>query len=92
MSPLWQLVRYGLHSDGDVMLWSLSASIWAVRAHAGTLLGFLYLVLNIRGDFTISILLFSWGQSTEARYITNFFIDLKATVGTYELRSYGGEQ
>ena len=32
------------------------------------------------------------GQSTEARYIKNFFIDLKVTVGTYELCSYGGEQ
>ena len=33
------------------------------------------------------------GQFMEARYITTiFFIDLKATVGTYELRSYGGEQ
>ena len=28
-----------------------------------------------------------------ARYLTNFlFIDLEATMGTYELRSYGGEQ
>ena len=28
-----------------------------------------------------------------ARYLTNLlFIDLEATVGTYELRSYGGEQ
>ena len=28
-----------------------------------------------------------------ARYFTNLpFIDLEATVGTYELRSYGGEQ
>ena len=32
------------------------------------------------------------GQSTEGRYITYFFIDIKATVGSYELRSYGGEQ
>ena len=28
-----------------------------------------------------------------ARYFTNFrFIDQEATVGTYDLRSYGGEQ
>ena len=28
-----------------------------------------------------------------ARYLTNFrFIDLEATVGTYEIRSYGGDQ
>ena len=33
------------------------------------------------------------GSFHGARYLTNgVFIDLEATVGTYELRSYGGEQ
>ena len=36
---------------------------------------------------------FSIGSVHGARYFSNgLFIDLEATVGTYELRSYGGEQ
>ena len=44
-------------------------------------------------DFILYILLqFRW-CFRGARYLTNFpFIILEATVGTYELRSYGGEQ
>ena len=33
---------------------------------------------------------FHKGQSTEG--VTSVFIDLEATVGTYEFRSYDGEQ
>ena len=34
-----------------------------------------------------------FGSFHGARYLTNgVFIDTEATVGTYELRSYGGEQ
>ncbi|CAL4094942.1 unnamed protein product [Meganyctiphanes norvegica] len=44
MSPLWKPGRYRLASDGAVRPWNLSTSIWAVRTHAGTLPGFLYLV------------------------------------------------
>ena len=32
------------------------------------------------------------GSVHGARYLQTFFIDLKTTVGTYELCSYGGEQ
>ena len=37
--------------------------------------------------------IFDRGESMEPVTNINFlFIDLKATMGTYELRSYGGEQ
>ena len=45
--------------------------------------------LKMSSDKLHSLLL---GSVHGARYITNFFIDLKATMGTYELCSYGGEQ